>query len=127
MTRSNLEDKSTLMIELKNKVDELALHNEYQLRLKDMNYSEKIKVRNFVHRTSVAARIYPQQGAGLESGLNALQRFTLALSTVSCTCRRSPKSLLKIWSRARTNLIYSGMYVADLHTQSGKGEETLTV
>lgn len=32
------------MIELKNKVDELALHNEYQLRLKDMNYSEKIKV-----------------------------------------------------------------------------------
>lgn len=44
MTRSNLEDKNTLMIELKNKVDELALHNEYQLRLKDMNYSEKIKV-----------------------------------------------------------------------------------
>jgi cilia- and flagella-associated protein 57 len=24
-------------------VDELALHNEYQLRLKDMNYSEKLK------------------------------------------------------------------------------------
>lgn len=45
VTRSNLEDKNTLMIELKNKVDELALHNEYQLRLKDMNYSEKIKVR----------------------------------------------------------------------------------
>lgn len=45
MTRSNLEDKNTLMVELKNKVDELALHNEYQLRLKDMNYSEKIKVR----------------------------------------------------------------------------------
>lgn len=47
VTRSNLEDKNTLMIELKNKVDELALHNEYQLRLKDMNYSEKIKVRLF--------------------------------------------------------------------------------
>lgn len=45
VTRSNLEDKNTLMVELKNKVDELALHNEYQLRLKDMNYSEKIKVR----------------------------------------------------------------------------------
>lgn len=45
VTRSNLEEKNTLMIELKNKVDELALHNEYQLRLKDMNYSEKIKVR----------------------------------------------------------------------------------
>lgn len=44
VTRSNLEDKNSLMVELKNKVDELALHNEYQLRLKDMNYSEKIKV-----------------------------------------------------------------------------------
>ncbi|CAM9161858.1 unnamed protein product [Discosporangium mesarthrocarpum] len=43
VTRSNLEDKNTLMAELKNKVDELSLHNEYQLRLKDMNYSEKIK------------------------------------------------------------------------------------
>ena len=32
------------MVELKTKADELALHNEYQLRLKDMNYSEKIKV-----------------------------------------------------------------------------------
>lgn len=48
MTRSNLEDKNTLMVELKNKVDELALHNEYQLRLKDMNYSEKIKVGLFL-------------------------------------------------------------------------------
>lgn len=44
VTRSNLEDRSTFMVELKNKVDELALHNEYQLRLRDMNYSEKIKV-----------------------------------------------------------------------------------
>lgn len=49
VTRSNLEDKNTLMMELKNKVDELALHNEYQLRLKDMNYSEKIKVRLKLH------------------------------------------------------------------------------
>ncbi len=48
VTRSNLEDKNTLMVELKNKVDELALHNEYQLRLKDMNYSEKIKVSHFI-------------------------------------------------------------------------------
>lgn len=59
VTRSNLEDKNTLMIELKNKVDELALHNEYQLRLKDMNYSEKIKVMwllRFVHAHVVCAR-----------------------------------------------------------------------
>lgn len=43
VTKSDLEEKNTLMQELKNKVDELTLHNEYQLRLKDMNYNEKIK------------------------------------------------------------------------------------
>lgn len=31
------------MLELKTRVEELKMENEYQLRLKDMNYSEKIK------------------------------------------------------------------------------------
>lgn len=31
------------MMELKTRVDELKMENEYQLRLKDMNYSERIK------------------------------------------------------------------------------------
>ena len=31
------------MAELKTRVDELKMENEYQLRLKDMNYNEKIK------------------------------------------------------------------------------------
>mmetsp|Transcript_12785 Transcript_12785/g.26063 ORF Transcript_12785/g.26063 Transcript_12785/m.26063 type:complete len:1199 (+) Transcript_12785:49-3645(+) len=43
VTKSDLEEKQALMQELGTKVDELALHNEYQLRLKDMNYQEKIK------------------------------------------------------------------------------------
>ncbi|KAL7692512.1 putative quinoprotein alcohol dehydrogenase-like superfamily [Plasmopara halstedii] len=43
VTKSDLEDKNRLMNELKAKVDELTLHNEYQLRLKDLNYKEKIK------------------------------------------------------------------------------------
>lgn len=42
VTRADLEEKTTMMRELKNKVDELTLHNEYQLRLKDMNYNKKI-------------------------------------------------------------------------------------
>ena len=32
-----------MMSELKTRVDELKTENEYQLRLKDMNYNEKIK------------------------------------------------------------------------------------
>jgi len=43
VTKSDLEEKNALMTELKSKVDELTLHNEYQLRLKDMSHNEKIK------------------------------------------------------------------------------------
>jgi WD40 repeat protein len=43
ITRSDMQEKAALEAELKEKVDELVLHNEYQLRLKDMNYTEKIK------------------------------------------------------------------------------------
>lgn len=32
-----------MSINLKTRVDELKMENEYQLRLKDMNYNEKIK------------------------------------------------------------------------------------
>jgi WD40 repeat protein len=43
VTRSELEDKTVLIKELRTKVDELKVHIEYQLKLKEMNYSEKIK------------------------------------------------------------------------------------
>ena len=35
-----------MMSELKTRVDELKMENEYQLRLKDMNYGEKIRELN---------------------------------------------------------------------------------
>lgn len=38
-----LPPKAQIMLELKTRVEELKMENEYQLRLKDMNYSEKIK------------------------------------------------------------------------------------
>ncbi|KAJ8608286.1 hypothetical protein CTAYLR_010208 [Chrysophaeum taylorii] len=43
VTKSDLEEKNLAMQELKNKIEELQLHNEYQLRLKEMSYGEKIK------------------------------------------------------------------------------------
>jgi len=43
ITKNELDEKSQQITELRNKVDELKLHNEYQLKLKEMNYSEKIK------------------------------------------------------------------------------------
>merc|ERR1711991_924085 len=43
VTKGDLEEKNALMHELEGQVDELTLHNEYQLRLKDMDYNEKIK------------------------------------------------------------------------------------
>ena len=35
--------QNQVMSELKTRVEELKMENEYQLRLKDMNYNEKIK------------------------------------------------------------------------------------
>ncbi|XP_062849861.1 cilia- and flagella-associated protein 57 [Trichomycterus rosablanca] len=43
ITKSDLEEKNQVMLELKTRVDELQMENEYQLRLKDMDYSEKVK------------------------------------------------------------------------------------
>eukprot|EP01137_Pigoraptor_chileana_P030194 Opistho-2@16441 len=43
ITKSDLEEKNAVMAELKTRVEELKMENEYQLRLKDMNYNEKIK------------------------------------------------------------------------------------
>ena len=43
VTKADLEERSGSIQSLRNKVEELTLNNEYQLRLKDMNYKEKIK------------------------------------------------------------------------------------
>ena len=43
ITKSDLEEKNSMMSELKTRVEELKMENGYQLRLKDMNYNEKIK------------------------------------------------------------------------------------
>ncbi|KAF5403160.1 cilia- and flagella-associated protein 57 [Paragonimus heterotremus] len=43
ITKTDLEEKNSIMAELKTRVDELKMENEYQLRLKDMNYNERIK------------------------------------------------------------------------------------
>ena len=43
VTRAELEDKTTVISELRTKVEELKVHNEYQQKLKEMNYSENIK------------------------------------------------------------------------------------
>ncbi|XP_034387977.1 cilia- and flagella-associated protein 57 [Cyclopterus lumpus] len=43
VTKSDLEEKTQNMLELKMRLEELQMENEYQLRLKDMNYNEKMK------------------------------------------------------------------------------------
>lgn len=46
MTRLELEDRANAVSELHTKVEELKLNNEYQLKLKEMTYSEKVKEIN---------------------------------------------------------------------------------
>lgn len=43
ITRSDLEEKNILMTEVRRQLEELKLEHEYQLRLKDMNFNEKLK------------------------------------------------------------------------------------
>ncbi|XP_037639358.1 cilia- and flagella-associated protein 57 [Sebastes umbrosus] len=43
VTKSDLEEKNQNMLELKMRLEELQMENEYQLRLKDMSYNEKMK------------------------------------------------------------------------------------
>ncbi len=42
VTKSDLEAKLNTIVELKGKVEELVLHNEYQSRLREMNYQVRI-------------------------------------------------------------------------------------
>ena len=42
-TRSDLEERRNLMDELERKVDELEVQNDYQMRLKDMHFGERMK------------------------------------------------------------------------------------
>ncbi|XP_046907075.1 cilia- and flagella-associated protein 57-like [Hypomesus transpacificus] len=53
ITKCDLEEKNQNMLELKTRVEELKMENEYQLRLKDMNNNEKLKELNdsFIHQT----------------------------------------------------------------------------
>ncbi|KAH9271594.1 hypothetical protein BASA83_006204 [Batrachochytrium salamandrivorans] len=43
ITKSDMEEKTVIMAELQRNLDELKLEHEYQLRLKDMNFNEKLK------------------------------------------------------------------------------------
>ncbi|XP_023117095.2 cilia- and flagella-associated protein 57 [Amphiprion ocellaris] len=43
VTKSDLEEKTQNMLELKMRLEELQMEGEYQLRLRDMNYNEKLK------------------------------------------------------------------------------------
>jgi WD40 repeat protein len=56
VSRVDLEDKNQLVLELRVKVDELKLHNEYKLKLKEMSYNDRIKevTDKFVHELEQA-------------------------------------------------------------------------
>lgn len=47
VTRTDIKVQAKQMEGLKNAVDELVLNNDYQLRLKDMNYKEKVGASPF--------------------------------------------------------------------------------
>ncbi|XP_041912329.1 cilia- and flagella-associated protein 57-like isoform X1 [Alosa sapidissima] len=43
ITKTDLEEKNQIILELRTRMEELKMENDYQLRLKDMNYNDKMK------------------------------------------------------------------------------------
>ncbi len=43
VSRSDIEEKNSQLDKMRSKYDELSMHHEYQIKLKEMNHLEKIK------------------------------------------------------------------------------------
>ncbi|XP_035517008.1 cilia- and flagella-associated protein 57 [Morone saxatilis] len=61
VTKSDLEEKNQNMQELKMRLEELQMENEYQLRLKDMNYNEKMKELSYKFTQQIESLTTMQQ------------------------------------------------------------------
>ncbi|XP_034550436.1 cilia- and flagella-associated protein 57 isoform X2 [Notolabrus celidotus] len=66
VTRSDLEEKNQNMLELRMRLEELQMENEYQLRLKDINYNEKIKELSDKFTLQIESLKTMQQGMRME-------------------------------------------------------------
>lgn len=55
VTKTEIEEKRARMQELEQQVNELQSHNEYQLRLRDMNHNEKVKEITDKYQSEVEA------------------------------------------------------------------------
>jgi WD40 repeat protein len=78
VTKAELDDCNTTVQELRTKVDELKLNNEYQLKLKDMNYSEKIKetTDKFIQELEIAkSRFEMLQEVRVDYEIEAIEKL----------------------------------------------------
>eukprot|EP00304_Pavlova_gyrans_P012532 CAMPEP_0206035036 /NCGR_PEP_ID=MMETSP1466-20131121/1785_1 /ASSEMBLY_ACC=CAM_ASM_001126 /TAXON_ID=44452 /ORGANISM="Pavlova gyrans, Strain CCMP608" /LENGTH=1327 /DNA_ID=CAMNT_0053409369 /DNA_START=150 /DNA_END=4130 /DNA_ORIENTATION=+ len=60
VTKTDLEEKTQQMLELRAKVEDLQSQNDYQLRIKELNHAEKLKEVSdrFTHEVEAARRNY---------------------------------------------------------------------
>jgi hypothetical protein len=94
VTAADLAEKSATAAELAAKVDELQLHNEYQLRLRDMSQGEKAKeiqekFTQDVEQVNLVARLGPRASTS-SNFLNGTQKnmMEIALEKTRVCCRR---------------------------------------
>lgn len=73
------------MLELKSRVEELQMENEYQLRLKEMNYNEKIKelTEKFIQQIESLTNQNQVRASGFLSLQIKHQRFHFPLCLIS--------------------------------------------
>ena len=87
------------MSELKTRVEELKMENEYQLRLKDMNYNEKIKelTEKFIQemealktKNQVLKTDKDKEAAKHEEEVKKLSIFSLHIPRISASLNKRP-------------------------------------
>ena len=93
VTKSDLEEKTQSMAELKTKVEELTMQSEYQLRLKDLNYNEKLKEATEKFTQERGCHCHCPNHRHLlhlhSPPTSSLRRsWTATRRTTSCCCRR---------------------------------------
>jgi nitrogen fixation protein len=86
VTKTDLEEQVAIRNDLKQKVDELTLQNEYQLRLKEMNHQEKLKelTEKFTIEVDCEKARY-----GLTRSLPQTKNVTICAGTTCCSRRRT--------------------------------------
>ncbi|KAJ3076789.1 Cilia- and flagella-associated protein 57 [Podochytrium sp. JEL0797] len=114
ITKSDLEEKTISMAELHRSLEELKLEHEYQLRLKDMNFNEKIKEKEAKYNQELMEEYEKFQGLQVKSA-NLQESWQRQMKEYDAVTQRS---LAQAQKEAEERLGIKQQEIQKLHTQT---------